>query len=255
MPRGRWLLIGGLALWALSAGCARRVLLFQTPHDRALERELRRSRRSWVAKGLDTLKPKVTYLMPGQSIRIVIEGPILHEENKETWSFIRVDTFRIHWDSLAYLPWTGSFKIGGLSLDSAHVMIQGIVDKFYKNSKVRIYPLYPFYILGSVSSSGVFLYDRPVVTLKEIFPLLGTNHREVDWRRVKVLRGAMQDPYVALLDMRRADLIGEQFVIKAGDIIYFPPRRRTLIIEDAQYISMILSFIQLINIFFLFRFR
>ncbi len=85
----------------LFGGCVRQTYLFQTPHDRALVRALRQSPAGWVSHGPDTFRTLVNHLVPGQFVRVIIEGPIFQEESKGEWSMIRVDTFRIQSDSLA----------------------------------------------------------------------------------------------------------------------------------------------------------
>ncbi len=245
--------LGWVLLALLMTGCVRQAYLFQTPHDRALSKALRQSPRGWVAYGRDTTNPLSTYLMPGQFVRIIIEGPVFQEENKTEWSLIRVDTFKIQSDSLAYLPWAGSFKIGGLPLDSAHVILEAIAQKIYRNPKVKLYPMYSIYLLGAVPQPGLLLYDTPHIRLIDLMPHLGTSERRANLREVKIVRGSLQDPYLVLVDMRKCSALDDSISIKPFDIVYVPPRKVTVISENIQVLTLTLTLLQALNLLFWLR--
>jgi len=235
------------------AGCVRQAYLFQTPYDRALSKALRQSPQGWVAYGTDTAKSVSNYLIPGQFVRVIIEGPLFQEESKSEWSVIRIDTFRIQSDSFAYLPWAGSFRIGGLTVDSAHLVLNDLARRVYKDPKVRLYPMYSIYLLGAVPHPGLLLYDTPHIRLIDLMPHLGTSERKANLREVKILRGNLQSPYVLLVDMHKCSALDDRIYVNPFDIVYVPPRKVLVISENIQVLTITFTLLQALNILFLLR--
>jgi len=243
--------LGWLLATLFLAGCVRQAYLFQTPYDKTLLRALRQSPHGWVSHGRDTAKSLPTHLMPGQFVRVIVEGPIFQEENKGEWSIIRVDTFRIQSDSLAYLPWAGSFRIGGLPVDSAHVILTDLARKVYRDPKIKLYPMYSIYLLGAVPQPGLLLYDKPHIRLIELMPYLGTSDRRANLREVKILRGSLQSPYILLVDMHKCSALDDRIYINSSDIVYVPPRKVLVISENIQVLTITFTLLQALNILFL----
>jgi hypothetical protein len=243
-----WVVIG-----LLFGGCVRQTYLFQTPHDRALVRALRQSPAGWVSHGPDTLRTPVNLLVPGQFVRVIIEGPIFQEESKGEWSMIRVDTFRIQSDSLAYLPWAGSFKVGGLTLDSAQKVVYELSRKVYRDPRVKLYPLYTIYLLGAVPQPGILLFDTPHIKLVDLMPHMGTSARVANYREIKILRGPLTNPHVILLDLRKCSAFSDTLAIKPFDVVYVPTRKVLVISENIQIFTIAFTILQAINIVLILR--
>ncbi len=253
MDGRKGLRLGWLLAALLLAGCVRQAYLFQTPYDKDLSKALRKSPHGWVAHGRDTTKSLSTYLVPGQFVRVIIEGPLFQEESKGEWSIIRIDTFKIQSDSLAYLPWAGSFRIGGLPLDSAHLILTNLAQKVYREPRVKLYPMYSIYLLGAVPQPGLFLYDTPHIRLIDLMPYLGTSDRRSNLREVKILRGSLKDPYIVLADMSKIYTFGGEVCVKPFDIVYVPPRKVLIISEDIQVFTIAFTILQALNLLFLLR--
>lgn len=243
----------GLGLLVLG-GCVRKQLLFQTPYDRAMHKALRRGGEAIVMRGpTDSVRLDPVVLEPGQFIRLVLEGPFLTEEaHLTTWSVIRVDTLRIYEDSLVYLPWAGSVRIGGLSPDSARALLQEAAQKVYKNVTARLYPLYHIYLFGSTQAQGPVFIDKIEVPLTVILSYIGTAQREAKWERIKIIRGDLSNPQIFIIDARKMLNLPKGFMIRAGDIVYIPPRDKVLVFENLQYVWVVTSLLQVINIVLLF---
>jgi len=237
----------------LFGGCVRQAYLFQTPYDRELARALRRSATGWVSHGPDTFQTAPTHLVPGQFVKVIIEGPLFQEESKGEWSLIRVDTFRIQSDSLAYLPWTGSFKVGGLTIDSAQKVVNELAHKVYRAPRVKLYPLYAIYLLGTVPQPGILLFDTPKIQLVDLMPYLGTSTRLADYKAVKILRGSLSNPQMILLDLRKCSVFNDTLAIKPFDIVYVPPRKVRIISENIQVFTIAFTLLQAINLLLILR--
>lgn len=253
MDGWKGLRLGWLPAVVFMAGCVRQAYLFQTPYDKALYKALRKSSHGWVTHGRDTTKSLSNYLIPGQFVRVIIEGPLFQEESKGEWSVIRIDTFRIQSDSFAYLPWAGSFRIGGLPVDSAHVILSDLARRVYRDPKVKLYPMYGIYLLGAVPQPGLLLYDTPYIRLIDLMPHLGTSERKANLKEVKILRGNLENPYIILVDVRKCSSLGGEISLVPFDIVYVPPRKALVISEDIQILTITFTLLQALNILLILR--
>lgn len=221
---GRYVQIGFILLGIGLAGCAGRSRLFRTPYDKELRAELRKKKSGWVVRGptVEAPTPK-PYLEPGQFFRLVLETPQPITEESAGWLLVRMDTVRVMEDSLAYIPWAGSLRVGGLSLDSAQQLIEDAARRIFIGAKVRLYPLYVYYVFGNIPNPGRVLLDRMRVPLMEVLPLLQPQTAEVDFSRLKVIRGQATNPQVILIDARDFRTAAADIQLQAG--IYWSQKR------------------------------
>lgn len=255
MTLRRWL---GWALlpWIIGAGCGRKAAIFITPYDKELKRALRRQGHGWVSAGAkpDTSsKHSSAYLLPGQFIRVVMELPRPLSEEANDWQLVRIDTLRVYEDSLVYVPWAGSVRLGGLSLDSARVVLQRLVDRTFIGARLRLYPMYAYYLFGQVSQQGRILMDRAQIPLTELLAWVPVQTRETDFSRVKVLRGPPDYKQVFLVDVRSADVLTGSFLLQSEDIIVIEPRGIIRGRIELQNFFAILSILQFINFILILR--
>ncbi|MCS6789905.1 MAG: hypothetical protein NZ580_02840 [Bacteroidia bacterium] len=249
--------MGLRALLFLSAlgllGCGARSVLFRTPYDAQLRKQLRRQGHGWVSSGpTPTVLPSYAVIQPGQFFRLVLElrQPIPPEEGQNP-QFLLVDTLRVMEDSLAYLSWYGSIKLGGLTLDSAYKVIEQAVQKVFRYAQLRLYPLYPYYIYGDVSLGRIFL-DRKSIPFMEMLAVLGgQGWRQLDYSRVKVIRRYGDSLQVFMVDVRDTRVVSNLFFLQADDIIVLQNRPEVVFRTELQNIMVIFTVIQSLNLVFM----
>lgn len=250
----RWL--GWAFLVVIWMGCGRRAAVFTTPHDKELRRALRRQGHGWVSAGqtADTAREgRVGYLMPGQFIRVVMELPRPISEEATDWQLIRMDTLRIYEDSLVYVPWGGSIRLGGLSLDSARVVLQRMADRIFTGARLRIYPMYAYYLFGRVNQQGRILFDRAQIPLTELLAMVPIQTFEADLSRVKIFRGPPDYSQLFLVDARSADVLTGQFLLKSEDIVFLEARGVVRGRIELQNLLAVVGILQFINFLLLLR--
>ncbi|MCX8112044.1 MAG: hypothetical protein N3E49_02430 [Bacteroidia bacterium] len=251
-----WLFLSLIGLW----GCGSRALVFTTPYDKELYKALRQRRTGWVKAGVPSdISPHRTqgYLFPGQFIRIVTELAYPVGSEIESMQKVRIDTVRIFEDSLTYLPWAGSVRLGGLSIDSAQIVLEAVASRLFAKARLRIYPLYVYYVFGQVSQQGRVFFDKPEIPLTEVLALTPIQSREVDYSRVKVLRGPPRYDEVFLVDARSADILTSRFMVRSEDIIIFEQRGIVRSRIEFQNVLTLLGILQVVNLvlFFITIFR
>ncbi|MCS7153238.1 MAG: hypothetical protein N2253_05075 [Bacteroidia bacterium] len=247
MGRLGWLLLSAVGLWS----CGKQANIFVTPYDKALRKALRRQGHGWVSAGSSgdtSFRLSHSYLQPGQFIRVVLEFPRPISSENQSWQKVRMDTLRIFEDSLVYLPWSGSIRLGGLTLDSARALLQKAVDQIFIGVQVRLYPLYAYYVYGQVAQQGRVLLDRAQIPLAELLALTPIQSREIDFSRVKILRGPPHYDKVFLVDARDADILTNKFLVQAEDVIVFEARQIIRSRIEIQNISAVVGILQFVNL-------
>lgn len=256
----RWKACLGVLLlgWAAS-GCGKRADLFRTPYDRALQRALRKQGGGWVSQGPLTQASEDASgrILPGQFLRVVLETAQPLGEESSHWTVIRVDTLRVYEDSLVYLPWAGGIRIGGLPRDSVQKLLEGAAQRVFVGARLRVYPLYPYYIFGAVPQPGTVFLDRKKVSFVEILPFLGAQTREADFSQVKILRGNADSMQVFLVDVRDVPTLIYDFHLQSGDILYIQQRSIVRLRLELQNYLALIGLLQIANLllFFVYRVR
>ncbi|MCX7607356.1 MAG: hypothetical protein N2170_08865 [Bacteroidia bacterium] len=238
-------------------GCARKSDLFRTSYDKELRIALRKQRGGWVSRGpqKDTTQALWAYLQPGQFLRVVLETPRpLHEEGMG-WLLIRIDTLRVFEDGMVYVPWGGGVRVGGMALDSAQRILEESARRIFVNARLRLYPLYAYYLFGQVPQPGRILLDKVQTNLLELLPFMAPQLRQTDFSRIKILRGNLQDPQVFLIDAREAFVLSEGFGVQAGDIIIAEPRDIVRLRLEVENYLGVFGALQLLNLILVLAFR
>lgn len=188
------------------------------------------------------------YLEPGQFVRLVLETPQPIAEESAGWLLVRMDTVRIMEDSLVYIPWAGSLRIGGMALDSARLLVEAVAQRTFVGAKVRLYPLYPYYVFGNVPAPGRILLDRMQVPLLEVLPLLQPQALEVDFSRIKIIRGKPENPQVWLIDARDYRTSAAEIYLQTGDILVAETRGIIRARQELQNYFIVFSLLQVLNL-------
>lgn len=248
----------GIVFLSILSGCASKSQLFRTPYDKDLRRALRKQKEGWVTAGPSAniaSAPTTPVLMPGQFLRMVLETPRPIIEEGSFWQVVHVDTLRILEDSLVYIPWVGSVRVGGVALDSAQRLLEGAARRIFTGARVRIYPLYPYYVFGYTAVSGRVLLEKSKISLVELFSVLAANPSfsalDVDFSRVKVIRGNLSNPQVFLIDMRDASVMEGGFYLYAGDILVMEPRQVVKFRLELQNYVVLIGMVQILDLLLL----
>lgn len=241
-----WLVI----LTAGVLGCGKRAMVFRTPYDEILKKELRRRGSGWVSAGTPSAEVAAGggYIMPGQFLRVVMELPQPLSEEASSWNILRVDTLRVYEDSLVFTPWGGALRVGGLPLDSVRSRLQAAASRIFIGVRIYVYPLYPYYLYGRVQQQGRVFFDRSRIPLYEILSFMQLQNREADLSRIKILRGAPHYKEVLLVDARDAATATHEFLLHADDIILVESRSIVRARTEYQNLLFLLSALQFLNL-------
>ena len=157
-------------------------------------------------------------------------------------------------DGMIKLPIVGSFQIAGLSVPQAEDSLEQRVKVYYKdpvvtlnvtNRKIYVYT-------GSSGTATVLDLEEENVTLFEAITMAGGIVEQGKAYQVKVVRGPLSDPQIALYDlstvegMKKADII-----IQPDDIIYVEPTTRFaagLLKELGPYLGLLSAITSMVSL-------
>jgi polysaccharide export outer membrane protein len=164
-------------------------------------------------------------------------------------------TYRIEYDGLANIPILGRVKLGGLTMREAEMFLEEEFAKYYvqpfvilkiTNRKVMVFN-------GTDGMAKVVqLLDENTNLLRVIAASGGITQtgRAYD---IKVIRGEFSEPKVYHFNIRTIDGLKEaDFMMQSNDIVYVTPSpqiARTLLVEIGPYLSLVTTFLLVLNFF------
>ena len=164
-------------------------------------------------------------------------------------------TYMIRQDSLVRIPTIGYIKLGGISKDSAEIVLEELLGKFYQDPYIRI----------SITNRNVIIFfeegtkgmeiniPEEGITLLEALAQAGGLTPNSKAYKIKLIRGDNKNPEVfnfnisSLEEFKKAN-----FILQSNDILYVDSRPRyvnKVISEIQPYLVLMTSSILVYSIF------
>lgn len=164
-------------------------------------------------------------------------------------------TYMIRQDSLVKIPTIGLIKLGGLSKDSAELVLESLLGKFYQNPFIRI----------SITNRNVILFfeegtkgmeisiPEEGITLLEALAQAGGLTENSKAFKIKLIRGDTKNPDVYNFNISNLEEFKKaNFILQSNDILYVDSRPRyvnKIISEIQPYLVLISSSVLVYSIF------
>ena len=203
-----------------------------------------------------TETPRVTVLQPFDQLEVIMatnNGYLLletestesrnYQYNRQSGNAI---TYMIRQDSIVKIPTVGEIKLGGMQKDSAEMLLEQELAKYYQAPFVKI----------TVTNRNVILfYDEGTVgkkitipegglSLLEAFADAGGLTESSKSYKIKLIRGNNKNPEVYNFNIRNLEEFRKaNFMLEANDIIYVDSRPR----YAAKFIKEIQPYITLLT--------
>lgn len=200
--------------------------------------------------------PRVTVLQPFDQLEVIMatnNGYLLletestesrnYQYNRQSGNAI---TYMIRQDSIVKIPTVGEIKLGGMQKDSAEMLLEQELAKYYQAPFVKI----------TVTNRNVILfYDEGTVgkkitipegglSLLEAFADAGGLTESSKSYKIKLIRGNNKNPKVYNFNIRNLEEFRKaNFMLEANDIIYVDSRPR----YAAKFIKEIQPYITLLT--------
>lgn len=212
--------------------------------------------------------PKITILKPFDQIQILMatnNGTNLLEigniDRTSTAANISQGsnqnnlTFMIRQDSLVRIPTIGLIKLGGLQKDSAEIVLEKLLSKYYQDPFVRI----------SITNRNIIMFfeegtqgmeiniPEEGITLLEALAQAGGLTENSKSYKIKLIRGDNKNPEVYNFNISNLEEFKKaNFILESNDILYVDSRPRyinKIITEIQPYLVLITSSVLVYSIF------
>ena len=161
--------------------------------------------------------------------------------------------YRVQSNGNVKIPILGEFKISGISLKEAELLIEKRLSQYYKDPFVILEVLNKrVYLFTSGSNAQVVNLPNDNTTLFEVLAQAGGITGVGNAKRIKIIRGDLRDPVVYLIDLSKVEsLPSSDLIMQANDIIYIDPviNFATNITGDiASILSLVSSILLVFNL-------
>ena len=134
-------------------------------------------------------------------------------------------SYKVQSNGNVKIPILGEFKISGISLKEAELLIEKRLAQYYKDPFVILEVLNKrVYLFTSGSNAQVVNLPNDNTTLFEVLAQAGGITGVGNAKRIKIIRGDLRDPVVYLIDLSKVEsLPSSDLIMQANDIIYIDP--------------------------------
>jgi len=143
------------------------------------------------------------------------------------------------------LPLVGKVKLEGLTIREATLYLENVYSKFIQNPIINLRVLNnQVTILGEVRKPGNYIFSAENIRL---VTLLGKSEGFTDFARtteIKIIRGTDKPEEIQLDYTNAYSLMGENAIIRPGDVIYVPPTKGK---SSDRFISKLIPIASLIS--------
>ena len=134
-------------------------------------------------------------------------------------------SYKVQSNGNVKIPILGEFKISGISLKEAELLIEKRLAQYYKDPFVILEVLNKrVYLFTSGNNAQVVNLPNDNTTLFEVLAQAGGITGVGNAKRIKIIRGDLRDPVVYLIDLSKVEsLPSSDLIMQANDIIYIDP--------------------------------
>lgn len=143
--------------------------------------------------------------------------------------------YTIHEDGTVILPFFGTAKIGGHTIQEAELIIQKVMQESIKDVQVTVSLANNFFYIYANDRRGSFQVYKDNMTIYQALSISQQTTNSMDLTRVSILRkGADGRTVVKTFDLRTQDVIQSEFYyIQPNDVIYFPTNKNSFFNIDS----------------------
>ena len=138
-------------------------------------------------------------------------------------------TYTIYEDSTVILPFFGTAKVAGYTVQEAEIIIQNLMQQSVKDVQVKVTMANNFFYIYANDKRGSYQVYKDNMTIYQALAISQQTTGLMDLTRVSIVRkGPDGDTQVKTFDLRSQDVIqSEYYYIKPNDVIYFPTNKNS----------------------------
>lgn len=153
-------------------------------------------------------------------------------------------TFSIYEDGTVILPYFGTVKIEGLTVQQAEALIQEEMQKSILDAQVKVSLASNFFYVLSSDKKGSYYVYKDNMTIYQALAISEQTTATMDLTKVSIVRKDKDGNSITkTFDLRTQDVIqSEYYYIQPNDLIYFPTNRNSFfsIISLSSFITAVM---------------
>ena len=136
-------------------------------------------------------------------------------------------SYRIYEDSTVVIPYFGTAKIAGNTVQEAEVILQKMMQESVKDVQVKVSMANNNFYIYSESKTGTYPIYKDNLSIYQALSMAQMTSETMDLSRVKILRKGEDGKTKEMeFDLRTEDVIQSEFYyIQPNDYIYFPTNK------------------------------
>ena len=138
-------------------------------------------------------------------------------------------TYTIYEDSTVILPFFGTAKIAGYTVQEAESIIQKVMQESVKDVQVKVSIANNFFFIYANDKRGSFQVYKDNMTIYQALAISQQTTGSMDLTRVSIVRKSEQgNTVIKTFDLRTQDVIqSEYYYVQPNDVIYFPTNKNS----------------------------
>ncbi len=138
-------------------------------------------------------------------------------------------TYTIYEDSTVILPFFGTAKIAGHTIQESEIIIQRIMQESVKDVQVKVTMANNFFYIYANDKRGAYQVYKENLTIYQALAISQQTTGLMDLTKVSIVRKSEDgSTQVKTFDLRSQDVIQSEFYyIKPNDVIYFPTNKNS----------------------------
>lgn len=138
-------------------------------------------------------------------------------------------TYTIYEDSTVILPFFGTAKVAGHTIQEAEIIIQNLMQQSVKDVQVKVTMANNFFYIYANDKRGSYQVYKDNMTIYQALAISQQTTGLMDLTRVSIVRKGLDgNTQVKTFDLRSQDVIqSEYYYIKPNDVIYFPTNKNS----------------------------
>jgi polysaccharide export outer membrane protein len=225
------------------AGCSKQNYLFQSIHEDYYKQASKHQLPVIKLREDTALTNRVHRIVPNQVLRVryynlPAELTPLLQLNQHTDNLYTVNA-----DGMLVLPLVNDVYVAGLTLQELEqLLLERLVTIYLEPSVAVQYVDLAAFLYGRVKKPGVTPLRATRVHLVEVLGQAGELAPGAKARKIKIIRGNLDDPQVIWVDLNQLSAISDpDLMIQPGDIIYVEPRKLVVMFEDSRSITALIN--------------
>ena len=154
-------------------------------------------------------------------------------------------TFIVNEDGTVILPFFGSVKIVGMTIQQAEQAIQKMMQESITDTQVKVTLANNFFYVMSKDKGGQHVVYKDNMTIYQALAISEQTTQTMDLSKVSIMRiDANGKTVTKTFDLRSNDVIqSEYYYIQPNDLIYFPTNKNTFynVTNLATFLTTILT--------------